>query len=120
MHRNRQKGEGRLGLIVALAVIGVGIFLGVKIIPVRINAYALRDFVEEECRYAAVHKDDAQVAKRILARAEELEIPLTKKNLKVKRSQTEMTITANFEQPIDLKVTTYVYRYDIKEKAPLF
>ena len=29
-------------------------------------------------------------------------------------------MTASFEQPIDLKVYTYVYRYKIDERAPLF
>jgi hypothetical protein len=31
-----------------------------------------------------------------------------------------MVITASYEQPIDLKVTVYNYRFYQKEKAPLF
>jgi hypothetical protein len=31
-----------------------------------------------------------------------------------------MIITARYEQPIDLKVTTYVYEFNAKERAPLF
>ena len=31
-----------------------------------------------------------------------------------------MIITATYEHPIDLKVTTYVYKFDETEKAPLF
>ena len=115
-----QRGEGRLGLLVSLALLGIGIFVGVKIIPVRIAAYEFSDFVQQECRYAAVRTQDDQVVKRILEKALELEIPLKKKDLKLQRTANEMMITASYEQPIDLKVTVYVYRFYQKERAPLF
>ena len=57
---------------------------------------------------------------RILTRAKELEVPLRKEDLSVERTTKEMVITARYEQPIDLKVTTYTYRFDQTEKAPLF
>jgi hypothetical protein len=31
-----------------------------------------------------------------------------------------MIIRASYERPIDLKVTTYVFRFDAEERAPLF
>jgi hypothetical protein len=31
-----------------------------------------------------------------------------------------MVIEAEYEQAIDLKLTTYIYRFDVTEKAPLF
>ena len=115
-----QRGNGRVGAIIAIAVLGIGIFCGVKIIPVRIAAFELRDYVEEECRFAAVRKHESEVRKRILQKAEELEIPLDPRRLELKRTRGEMIIKASFEQPIDLKVYTYVYRYKIDERAPLF
>ena len=120
MHRKSERGEGRIGLIIAVALVSIGVFLGVKILPVRISAYEFRDFVEQECRYAAVRKGDEEVRKRILRKAEELEIPLSPKKLKVERRAGQMIITANFEQPIDLKVTTYMFKFDVDERAPLF
>jgi hypothetical protein len=120
MHRHGERGEGRVGALIALAVVGIAIFLGVKIVPVRVAAYEFRDFVEQECRYAAVRKHDDQVRKRILEKAEELEIPLDPKRLELDRTRSEMIIKASYEQPIDLKVYTYVYKYEINERAPLF
>ena len=120
MRTNSESGQGRVGLIIALLVVGVMAYLGVKIIPVRISAYEFKDVLREECRYGAVRNNDATVAKRILDHAAELEIPLQKKNLHVKRTRSEMVISASYEQPIDLAVTTYVYRFNHKEKAPLF
>jgi hypothetical protein len=120
MHGKYEKGEGRVGFLIALVIAGLAVFLGMKIIPVRIDAYEFRDFLREEARYAAVRYDDAIVANRIMARAKEMGIPLNPKNLTLTRTTGEMIITAKYEQPIDLKVTTYVYKFDAKEKAPLF
>ena len=116
----RQRGEGRIGFLIALILVGAAIFVGMKVVPVRITAYEFRDALREEARYGAVRDDDAQVVQRILQKAEDLEIPLSKKNLEVKRTTGEMIIRAHYEQPIDLKVTTYVYRFRAEERAPLF
>jgi len=116
----RERGEGRIGFLISVIVVGIAIFLGVKIIPVRIDAYEFRDTLREEARYAAVRHDDKTVADRIMQKAKELEIPLRRKNLKLHRTTGEIIIQAAYEQPIDLKVTTYVYKFDVKEKAPLF
>ena len=120
IHRASERGEGKAGFLIALAIIGIAAFLGVKIIPVRVTAYQFRDYIDEECRFAAVRGGNDEVAKRILDKAHELEIPLDKKGLKLERSNHNMTIVASYEQPIDLKLTTYVYKFEHTYKAPLF
>ena len=74
--RNGQRGEGKVGLLIAIIVIGIAIFLGAKIIPVRVTAYEFRDVLREETRYAAVRYNDEAVVKRIMKKAKELEVPL--------------------------------------------
>jgi len=118
--RTKERGEGRIGLLIALALLGMGIFFGAKIIPVRVNAYEFRDFIQEECRFAATRNHDEEIYKRIFAKAKELRLPLEKKNLTLERTMREMIITAKYEQTIDLKVTKYVYKFDHEERAPLF
>lgn len=120
LRREGERGEGRVGLLVALVILGTAIFLAVKIIPVKIAAYEFRDYIEQQCRWGAVRQADSAVARAILEKAEELEIPLDQKNLKVERTRSEMIITCRYEQPIDLKLTTYLYKFDHKERAPLF
>jgi hypothetical protein len=118
--RNRERGDGRIGFLISLALLGAGIFLGVKVIPVRVNAYEFRDFIEEECRFAATRANDKEIFTRIYDKAMELKLPLEKKNLRMERTSREMIISAKYEQTIDLKVTKYVYRFDHEERAPLF
>ena len=118
-HR-RQRGEGRLGLMIALGLFASGIFLGAKIIPVRIDAYEFNNTLREEARYASVHRDDDNVLKRILDTAEEREIPLDPKNLNIRRTKAEVIVSAKYEVPIDLKLTTYTYKFNGEQRAPLF
>ncbi len=115
-----QRGEGRIGLLIALIVVGAAIFVGAKVIPVRINAYEFRDVLRQECRMGAVRTDDAAMKRRILQQAKALEIPLKKKNLRIRRTASEMIVSATYEQPINLKVTTYVYKFSAQERAPVF
>ena len=118
--RNGQKGEGRVGLAIAIVVVGTIAFVGMKIIPTRISAYEFKDVLREEARYGAVRNSDAEVHKRIMNRAAEMGLPLDKKNLKVSRNRSEIVISAKYEQAIDLKLMTYTFRFDHREKAPLF
>jgi hypothetical protein len=119
-NRSGERGDGRIGFILALALLGSGIFVAVKVIPVRVNAYEFRDFIQEECRFAATRNKDEDIYKRIVEKAKELRLPLDKKNLHMERTMHEMVISAKYEQTIDLKVTKYVYKFDHEERAPLF
>ena len=118
--RHHESGNGRIGFVFALCLVGCAVFTGSKVIPVRVAAYEFRDFVQQECRHAAVRPDDSDSVKRILGKAKELELPLQKKDLKVSRTNSEMIISATFMKPIDLKLTTYQYKFDVKARAPLF
>ena len=115
-----ERGEGRIGFLLSLALLGVGIFVGVKIIPVRINAYEFRDFIQEECRFAATRNRDDEIYKRIYDKARDLKLPLEKKNLHMERTTHEMIISATYRQTVDLKFTKYVFKFDHEERAPLF
>jgi len=118
--RTAERGDGRIGFLISLALLGAGVFVGVKIIPVRVNAYEFRDFIQEECRFAATRNRDEEIFKRVFDKAKDLKLPLEKKNLHMERTTHEMIISAKYEQTIDLKFTTYVYKFDHEERAPLF
>lgn len=118
--RTSERGEGRIGFLIAIAILGAGAFVFSKIIPVRVNAYEFRDFIQEECRFAATRNHDEDIYKRIMAKAHDLDLPLDKKNLHMERTTHEMVISAKYEQTVDLKFTKYVYKFDHEERAPLF
>lgn len=120
MARQREHGSGRIGFIVMLAIFLSAAYAGFKIVPVRVSAYELRDTIRQEARVGAVRANDAAVAKRIMDKASELDLPLKKKDLEIRRTKGEIIVKARYEQPIDLKVTTYIYKFEAEERAPLF
>jgi len=120
MRDRRQAGEGRIGFIITLVVVGALFFVGSRIVPARIDAYEFREVLREEARYASVHKDDGNVRERIVDKAETLEIPLDPKNLNIRRTKSEVIISANYQVPIDLELTVYTFKFDAEQRAPLF
>jgi hypothetical protein len=118
--RNGERGEGRLGTLFGLCLLLTTIYLGYKVLPVLINAYAFRDYIEQESRFAALAKKDEDVAKRVLRKAQELELPVNAKNIRVERTPTHFDIAVNYSVPIETPVYTYVWIFNEEYKAPLF
>jgi hypothetical protein len=120
MRRSDQRGEGRFSFFLTAAVFVVMVFAGVKYVPVRIDAYTFKDTLREEARYASIHRNDDAIKERILDEADVLEIPLDPDNLTIRRTRSQVIISAKYDVPIDFIVTTYVYKFRHEQKAPLF
>ena len=119
--RSGERGEGRLGFFVSVVAVACLGFVGFKVIPVRIQAYQFRDTLREEARFASVNRQtDGEIKERIMEEAQALNIPLEADNLKIERSRKEVVISAHYIQPIDLKLTTYTYRFREEQRSPVF
>jgi hypothetical protein len=116
-----EEGEGRTGTFIALVVLGVGIYLGFKFVPVMISAYAFRDYLDEEARFAGLpHHDDEMVKTNILHKAKELELPVLAKNVTVERSSNRIEIKADYTVPVVTPVYTYDWQFHEALSLPLF
>lgn len=120
LSRRSERGEGRLGTLVGLAVLALTIYLGCKVLPVMVNAYAFRDFLEQESRFAALRNKDAEVAKRVYQKAKELELPIDSKAIKISRTNNRFDIAVKYVVPIETPVYVYNWVFDEKFTAPLF
>jgi len=120
MKRTSERGEGRMGTLFGLSVLGLTIYLGIKIVPVMINAYAFRDFIEQESRFAALRNKDEEVIKRVVRKAAELELPVDAKAVKVNRGAGRFDIAVRYSVPIETPIYTYNWEFDEKYSAPLF
>jgi len=85
-----------------------------------VNAYAFRDYIEQETRFAALQKKDEDVVKRLLRKAQELELPVQLKNIKVNRSPSHFDILVRYTVPIETPVYTYNWDFSEEYRAPLF
>ncbi len=121
MEHRGQEGEGRTGTFFALIVLGVGIYLGMKFIPVMINVYAFRDYLDEQARFAALpHHDDEMVKNNILHKARELDLPIGPKDVTVERTNARIDIRAAYTVPVETPVYTYNWEFREVISAPLF
>ena len=118
--RRGELGEGRLGTLFGVSVLVLTIYLGCKVVPVMVNAYAFRDYIEQETRFAALSKKDDEVVKRVLRKAQELELPVQTKNIRVNRSASHFDIAVKYTVPIVTPVYTYNWDFSEQYRAPLF
>ena len=118
--RNRERGEGRMGAVISLLILVSLIYLGFKYIPVMVNTYSFRDYMEEEARYAAIRKGDEDIRNRLYERARELTLPVEKSNIQVQRSRHEVTISVKYMVPIETPVFTHRWQFIERATAPLF
>lgn len=115
-----ERGEGRMGTLFALALVATMIYLGFKVVPVMINSYSFKDFIEEEARFAAVRRDDDEIRLRVYNKARELELPITKEMIHTERTNARFDIMVSYTVPIVTPVFTYQYKRDEKVSSPLF
>jgi hypothetical protein len=121
MRRNAaERGEGRLGTLLALTIVAVLIYLGVKVVPVMINTYAFKDFIEEEARFASVRRDDDEIRDRVWKKARELDLPIELKQIHTERSNARFDINVDYTVPIVTPVYTYNWVLEERVSSPLF
>jgi hypothetical protein len=121
MRRTRgTRGEGRIGCILWLAVlalIGYGLY---KIIPVKIATSTFYDFMQEEAAFGSI-RDIKQLQKELLAKAKELDIPVTEENLTIKRTRESITIEAHYEITVEFfGWKKYIWKFDQVVARPTF
>ncbi len=80
-----QRGEGKVGAIIALLVVALVIHLGIKFIPFKIQTAEFEGHIEEELLSLAANlKKQDDVILAVLARAEALELELREDDIHLK------------------------------------
>ena len=129
MRRTRaMRGSGRLGCILWLAVLAaLGHILYVAV-PVKVRASTFYDFMQEEASFASI-RPVPQLQREILAKAKELELPVTEANLTIKKTREAISVEAHYEITLEFfqfmgdwmkGVRTRVWKFDPVVVRPLF
>ena len=105
-----QRGAGRLKTIVFIAVVVFALYAGYKLFPPYLAEYQLSDKMQEEARFSVVnrHSED-QTRDVIFKEAQELDIPITKEQIKVSATNSLVKISVDYTVPVDLMV----YKVDL-------
>ncbi len=122
MKGNRaERGKANLGCIIWLAVLGLVGYALFKIVPVKVASSTFYDVMQEQASFGSI-KSVPQIEYEILRRAQELDIPVTKENLTIKKSREAITIEAHYEITIDFfnGAYKYVWKFNPVVSRPLF
>jgi len=113
----RERGDSKLPLIIMVLLLAAIIYVLVKVVPPRINAYEFRDFMETYARMDVWSRTPEQAKQDLLDKAKTLDLPITAKNISVERKGSRIAVRVQFDVPIDLKVKTWVLHYDFSQDA---
>jgi hypothetical protein len=122
MTRSRTvRGAANVGCIVWLVILGFVAYVLYKVVPVKIASSEFYDVMQEQAAFGSI-KDLKFIEFEILRKAQELQIPVTKDNLKIIRVRESITVEAHYEITIDFfnGAYKYVWKFDPVVIRPLF
>ena len=117
--RRAQSGEGRIGCIIWFALLAIGILVGYKMIPVKISASTLYDYMDEQAKWAATTPPDV-LKSRIYQKAMEEGLPLDPKNLSCERYGDSIKMRAVFTVPVEFPGYVYNWDFDLQLNRAIF
>ncbi len=116
-----EAGAGRVGFMVTLTLFCIFVYMAIKFVPIYVNSYIFEDTLREEARFAAVSRNlsETQLVNRVVGKAVDLELPILKENVKVRRTHTRIEIHATYMVPVETVFFTYNWSFNKEGTAPL-
>jgi hypothetical protein len=102
-----------------LAAAGITIMIAVAVIPVKLNDLEFGDYMEEQAQFSGRATVEA-MRKRILKRAQELEIPLKAKNLSIEKGTARVRIKCKYTVTLEFPFYTYDWDFWHDIDRPVF
>lgn len=121
MIRSMARGEGKAGCIVWLLILGFVGLAGYRIVPAKVASMQLEDFMEElALRQDTSRKQDDFFTKQILARADELRLPVKEEDIKVRKTAKRVVMDVKYTISIDMIVTEFPMTFDLHVDRQIF
>ena len=111
---NGERGNGRIGVFVWIALAVGAIYVGVQTIPTRIAVLELHDYCDEQTMYAASSSryTKSDLIKNVLNKADDLDIPLTREQIEYETEPRSIELHVKHSVTIDLAVYQWTWSYD--------
>lgn len=108
--RRYQRGEGRLKAIIYTVILVVGVFLAIRLVPLYVAEYELKDKMNEQAKFAVVNRYTEDQVREILFKViQDLDIPATRDDIKLANTNHGITISVTYTVPVDF----FVYQTEI-------
>ena len=93
----------KLSPFIGVAIVGIVIYLGIKIAPPFINDWQFQDYIDGEARLDTYNnKSEQDIRKDVMKSARENDIPITDEKLVVQRGNGSVTISTKYTVHVDL------------------
>jgi hypothetical protein len=120
MSRNRwQRGEGRFGCLVGLVILLAVGLVAFRLIPIKVKSADLRDTIIDESKSAGRHGDKA-IRANIVRKAEQIELPVTPEDIKIRRANNYIRIEVTYTVPVEFPGYTYNWDFRHNYENPIF
>ena len=118
--RIAERGEGNLGCILWLLVLGLAVMISVKAVPVKIASAEMYDYMDEVARSAGVNTTAEDAKKAILQRAADLKLPVDKDHVTVVRDGDRVKMRVEYTVPLEFPGYTYNWHFVHELDRPIF
>jgi len=89
-------GKLHIGLFLFLALLAGGVYQGFQLAPYWMNAYEMKDFMVETAHTGQLASDEA-IRRSVIAKAKDLGIELTDRDIEIHRSPTDLSISTGWD-----------------------
>jgi hypothetical protein len=119
-HR-RQRGDVPVGCLVGFVTAVIIAVLAIKIVPVMVDVGEFdREIKANADRANVIGYSDKKIRENILAKGEELDLPINSKSIWIKRTATRIKIRVTYDYSIDFPGYTYVWHKVHEEERVIF
>ena len=119
--RRHQRGDVPVGCLVGGLVALIVTLVAIKVAPIMIHVGELDKQISVYADRANRREyNDQRIERAILAKAESLDLPVTKKSISIKRTSNRIKITVIYNIAIEFPGYTYVWHKEIDEDRPIF
>jgi hypothetical protein len=117
--RTRERGEGQFGCLVGLVLLLVAGLIAFKMIPIKVKAADMRETVVDEAKSAG-QRNNAQILKGILHKAEECGFSVKESDVKIERTAANIRVEVRYTVPVEFPGYTYNWNFHHKAENPIF
>ena len=115
-----ERGSTTIKTLISFALLMFMAYLAFKFIPIYIAAYDFDNALKTQAQYSGSQKPDEVIMTELLTKANELELPIREENIRISRTASRLTISANYVVPVETAFFTYNWAFQEEESAVLF
>jgi len=116
-----QRGDVPVGCLVGGAVALVIMLVAIKVAPIMIHVGELDKQIGVYADRANRREyNDKRIVRAIISKAELLDLPVTKKDINIKRTSSRIKITVSYDITIEFPGYTYVWHKEHFHERPIF